>query len=133
MVRRRFAELDAGNTSILDELFSPDYLLNFPGAAPLTLDETKRLYQLLYTAFPDVQHEIHEQIAEADKVVTRWTATGTHHGEFMGVAPTGRRVSFEGINIYTLSGDKLVASHVNWDMLGLREALAGNVERRRWV
>jgi steroid delta-isomerase-like uncharacterized protein len=123
MVRRRFAELDSGNAGILDELFSPDYTLNFPGSAPRNLEETKQFYQELYTAFPDLNHEIQDQIAEGDKVVTRWAATGTHRGEFMGIPPTGRSVSFEGINIYTLSGDKLVASHVNWDLLGLQAAL----------
>ena len=97
--------------------------MNFPGSEPRNLEETKQFYQELYTAFPDLQHEIQDQIAEGDKVVTRWTATGSHRGEFMGIPPTGRRVSFEGINIYTLSGDELVASHVSWDMLGLRAAL----------
>jgi steroid delta-isomerase-like uncharacterized protein len=123
VVRRRFRELDAGNTAILDELFSPDYRLNFPGRAPMDLERTKRFYEELYSAFPDLRHEIVDQIAEGDRIVTRWTATGTHRGDLMGVAPSGQSVSFTGINIYRLEGDKLVESHVSWDMLGLLKQL----------
>ncbi|MEU4065589.1 ester cyclase [Streptomyces wedmorensis] len=116
IVRRRFAELDAGNSGILDELFSPDYKLNFPGRKPFSLEETRQLYQRMYAAFTDLRHEIHDQIAEGDKVVTRWTATGRHTGEFLGIEPTDRMVSFDGINIYTFEDEKLVESHVVWDL-----------------
>lgn len=100
----------------MDELFSPDYKLNFAGQEPLSLQETRRFYEKMYTAFPDLRHEIHDQIAEGDKVVTRWTATGRHTGEFLGIEPTNQVVSFNGINIYTFEGDKLVESHVAWDL-----------------
>lgn len=123
IVRRRFRELDAGNTGILDELFSPEYRMFFPGREPMDLEQTKGFYQELYRAFPDLRHDIQDQIAEGDLVVTRWTATGTHHGDLMGVAPTGRSISFTGINIYRLEGDKLVESQVSWDMLGLLQQL----------
>jgi steroid delta-isomerase-like uncharacterized protein len=123
IVRRRFRELDAGNTGILDELFSPEYRLFFPGREPMDLEQTKRFYEGLYRAFPDLRHDIDDQIAEGDRVVTRWTATGTHHGDLLGVAPTGRSINFTGINIYRIDGDKLVESHVSWDMLGLLQQL----------
>ncbi|MBM4795995.1 ester cyclase [Streptomyces sioyaensis] len=116
IVRRRFAELDAGNIGVLDELFSPDYKLNFPGRKAFSLEETRQFYQRMYAAFANLRHEIHDQIAEGDKVVTRWTATGKHTGEFLGIEPSDRMVSFEGINIYTFEDDKLVASHVVWDL-----------------
>jgi predicted ester cyclase len=122
IVRRRFGELDLGNIGILDELFSPNYKLNFPGRDPLGLQETKQFYKQMYLAFSDLRHEIQEQIAEGNKVVTRWTATGRHTGEFLGIKPTNDAVSFAGINIYTFDGDKLVESHVAWDLLGLLRA-----------
>lgn len=49
-------------------------------------------------------------------MVTRWTATGRHTGEFLGIEPSDRMASFEGINIYTFEDDKLVESHVVWDL-----------------
>lgn len=126
MVRRRFAELDKGNFGILDELFAPSYKLNLPGfGKPMRLAATKRFYQLLYAAFAGLRHNIIEQVSADNQVVTRWTARGTHNGVWMGVKPTGRRVSFSGINIYTIDGGKFVSSHVNWDLLGILQQIGG--------
>lgn len=120
LVRRRFESLDEGNFGILDEIFQPSYQLNVPGIpGPLSLDATKRLYQTMYQGFPDLKHNIVEQVAADDKVVTRWVATGTHSGNFMGVAPTGKRVEFAGINVYTIEHRLFAQSQVNWDLLSL--------------
>jgi predicted ester cyclase len=126
MVRRRFAELDKGNFGILDELFAPSYKLNLPGfGKPMSLAATRRFYQLLYGAFAGLRHNIIEQVSADNQVVTRWTARGTHKGVWMGVKPTGRRVSFSGINIYTIDGGKFVSSYVNWDLLGILQQIGG--------
>ena len=124
VVRRRFDELDQGNFGILDDLFSPNYKLNFPGLEPFDLDRTRQFYRDMYRAFSGLRHEIAEQVSEGNKVVTRWTATGTHVREFMGIQPTNELVSFQGINIYMFDGDKLIDSQVAWDLgtLGRRRA-----------
>jgi len=124
IVRRRFEELDEGNIEVMDELFAPEYVMHFPGRAPMTLKQTRRFYADLYSAFPDLRHRILDQVAEGVKVVTRWRATGTHHGTFMQHPATQRRVSFTGINIYRLSEGKFVESFVNWDIAGLLEQLS---------
>jgi steroid delta-isomerase-like uncharacterized protein len=129
LVRRRFEALDQGNFGILDEIFQPSYQLDVPGIpGPLSLDATRRLYQAMYQGFPDLNHNIIEQVAAEDKVVTRWVATGTHKGNFMGVAPTGKKVEFAGMNIYTIENRKFAQSHVNWDLLSLFKQIgAANV------
>ncbi len=129
LVRRRFEALDKGNFAILEEIFQPSDQLNVPGIpGPLSLDATKRLYQTMYAGFPDLKHNIVEQVAADDKVVTRWVASGTHSGNFMGVAPTGKRVEFTGINIYTIEHRKFSQSQVNWDLLSLfRQIGAANL------
>lgn len=133
LVRRRFAELDKKNFAILDELFDPSYVLHFAGISePMNLDATKRFYRMLYSAFPDLRHTIAEQVSARDKVVTRWTALGTRRGEWMGIPATGRQITLEGINIYTVTCGKLSESHVNWDMLGLMQQL-GVVPQRLQV
>jgi predicted ester cyclase len=82
----------------------------------------------LYAGFPDLKHTIVEQVAARDKAVTRWVATGTQKGAFMGVAPTGNRVEFSGINVYTIEHGKFSLSHVNWDLLSLfRQIGAANL------
>ncbi|MDX6628076.1 MAG: hypothetical protein QOH00_322 [Gaiellales bacterium] len=125
MVRRRFEELDRGNFEILDELFAPEYRLRPGGASEaLNLAETKNLYSLLYAMLPDLKHSLDEQLEDGDKVVTRWTATGTHRGEVLGVEPTGKSVSFSGINIYTIADGRFVGSDVSWDLLPVMTVLA---------
>lgn len=120
LVAKRFEELDNGNLGVLDELFTPDYVLHFPGVdAPLDLDQTKLFYSRLYSALPDLRHTIEEQVAEGDKVVTRWTARGTHQGELLGTGSTGMEIVFSGINIYTVADGKLAESYVNWDVIGI--------------
>ena len=124
MVRRRFRELDKKNYAILDELFDRAYVLHFHGASqPMGLPATKRFYETLYSAFPDLKHTILEQVSAGNKVVTRWSAKGTHKNNYMGVAATNKQVNLSGINIYTIRRGKLALSHVNWDLLGLMHQL----------
>jgi predicted ester cyclase len=118
LVRRRFEELDRGNFDILDELFSREYQLHpGDGSTALSLEETKGLYRRLYEAFPDLAHTLEDQLADGDKVVTRWTATGTHKRDFLGVEATGESVTFSGINVYTVADGEFVQSDVSWDLL----------------
>jgi len=132
LVRRRFELFDRGNLAVFDELFAPDYVFHVPGTEkPLSRTEMQQFYKALYYAIPDLRHTLVEQIADGDKVVTRWTATGTHRGgPFFGVASTGRQITLRGINIYRIAGGLLAESHVSWDMLGLLQQLgsvSGNV------
>ncbi len=118
LVRRRFEALDRGNFDVLDELFSPEYELH-PGATSeaLSLDQTKALYRSLYDAFPDLEHTIERQLVDGDRVVTLWIASGTHRNSFLGAEATGSRVTFSGINVYTVADGKFIRSDVSWDLL----------------
>jgi ketosteroid isomerase-like protein len=124
LVRRRFEELDRGNFDVLDELFSPEYEL-YPGdgSKALSLEQTKDLYRRLYGGFPDLKHTIEDQLADGDKVVTLWSAAGTHEREFLGVDPTGAKVEFSGINVYTIEDGKFVRSDVRWYLLPMLQEL----------
>ena len=73
---------------------------------------------------PDLHITIEDQIAEGDKVVTRWTWSFTHTVPFLGAAPTGKHISFTGISIYRLEGGKIVEGWFNRSMsLGLQRQL----------
>lgn len=128
LVRRRFAEFDRGNFDVFDELFAPDYVFHVPGTEePLNRTEIRDFYRALYAAIPDLRHTLIDQIADGDKVVTRWTASGTHSGApLFGVAKSRKRLTLRGINIYRILGGLLAESHVSWDMLGLHQQL-GNI------
>lgn len=79
----------------------------------------------ILAAFPDVQTTLEDILVDGDKVVTRWTNRGTHTAPFMGVAPTGRQVSYTGISIDRLENGKIVESWRNSDMLGLLRQIGG--------
>ena len=70
-------------------------------------------------AFPDSQIVIESCIAEGDRVATRWTLTGTHRGEFMGIPPTGRSIKFEGIEFNRVLDKKIVEHRAIFDNIGL--------------
>ncbi|HEV3505058.1 MAG TPA: ester cyclase, partial [Actinomycetes bacterium] len=70
-------------------------------------------------AFPDVRSTVEEQVAEGDRVVTRWTARGTHTGDFQGMVPTGRSFTLTGITIERVVDGKIAEVWVNRDDLGL--------------
>ena len=110
-VSRRVAEeiFNEGNLDLADELYAPDYVLHDP-SLPEDLHGPEGLKQ--YTAmnlgaFPDVRVSVEDQIAEGDMVVTRWTATGTHTGELLGIPPTGRRIEISGMTINRFSGSRI--------------------------
>ena len=75
------------------------------------------------SAFSDLHAEIEDQIAEGDKVVTRWTGTGTHDGELASIPPTGNRVTLPGMELVRISGGKLVEGWEGYDMMTLMRQL----------
>jgi predicted ester cyclase len=83
----------------------------------------KLIIQGYKSAFPDLHVTVDQQLAEGDLVTTRWTATGTHQGELMGVAPTGKQATVTGILIDRFEGDRIAESWEVWDALGLMQQL----------
>ena len=109
---RQFVEevFNRGNMSAIDELVAPDFIEHEelpPGITP-GLEGSKQMTMMLHSAFPDFKATIDDMLAEGDKVVVRMTWSGTHKGEFMGIPPTGKSVSFGVIDIVRFAGDKFV-------------------------
>ena len=122
--QRYIEELDKGNMAIIDQLVAPNCVSHYPDGLDISgLDAIKEQTAKFYTAFPDFQHVIEDMIAEGDKVATRFTDRGTHKGEFMGIAPTGKKVSFTAIGICRITEGKLVEAWVDYDALGLLQQL----------
>ena len=127
IVRHLFEEaMNRGNLGVVDEVVAPDYVDHDP-ANPSDLppgpEGLKQLMSGYRSAFPDVEMTIEDQIAEGDKVVTRWTARGTHQGDLMGIAPTGKQATITGIFVDRLANGKLVESWANWDTFGMLQQL----------
>ena len=122
---RRFIDevWNNGNLAVADELFAPDAFTPSAPQLPPGRAGVKVIVTLWRTAFPDFHMTIEDLIAEGDKVVARFTETGTHQGEFMGIAPTGRPMSVTEIGILRLVDGKVVESWYEVDMLGLMQQL----------
>ncbi len=75
------------------------------------------------SAFPDIHWTVSEQICEGDKVVTRFTWTGTHRDTFLGIPASGRRVEVKGVVIDRLEAGKMADSRILMDTLGMMQQL----------
>ena len=124
VVRRYFEEWNKHNLAGVEELCAPDYVGHAPSIfGDMDLAAMKQMVPTFYTAFPDVHMAVEDLIAEGDKVVSRYTFRATHQGDFMGIPPTGKQVSFTGIEIDRIKDGKFVESWVNEDDLGMMQQL----------
>ena len=125
-VSRRLTEeaFNQGNYGVIDELVAPTFVNHDPATGDTKGPQgTRELIEGYRSAFPDIEIRIEEQVAEGDLVVTRWTGTGTHKGELMGVAPTGKGTTVTGVTIDKIKDGQIVESWNNWDTLGLMRQL----------
>ncbi len=124
LVHRFFEELwNQGNLVVADELLSPEHVHHFFGEDIHGLDGVRQLVSGLRSAFPDLNCRTDDMIAEADKVVVRFIARGTHQGEGMGIPPTGKRVAYPRIDIFRIASGKIVEGWVEFDQLGMLQQL----------
>jgi steroid delta-isomerase-like uncharacterized protein len=126
LARRWFEDLfNAGNLEVADEIIAPDHVNHDPTLPdiPTGPEGQKQVVNLYRSAFTNAHISVEDQLAEGDRVVTRWTGSGTHQGELMGVAPTGNQVRVTGITINRLSGGKIAESWTNYDALGMMRQL----------
>jgi len=125
LVRRVFEEIwNRGNLEALDELFAPEHIGYDNKTGPVHgLEGAKQFFSTWLAAFPDAQFRIEDQLAEGDKVATRWTARGTHQGHLQGMAPTSQPVTVTGITILRIADGKIAESWSNSDTLGMMQQL----------
>jgi steroid delta-isomerase-like uncharacterized protein len=125
ILRQFFEELfSRGDLSVADEIVALDYVNHNPAPGePPGREGLKGFVVYLRAAFPDIHFTIEEQLGEGDKVVTRWTATGTQQGEFVGIPATGKPVNVTAINIHRVSDGQIQEAWLNWDALGMLQQL----------
>jgi steroid delta-isomerase-like uncharacterized protein len=122
LVRRFIEEVwNKGNLDVIDELVAENHVDHDPAQAgsPGGRQGVRAFVEMYRSAYPDTHLDIGEVIAEGDLVAMTWSATGTHQGELMGIAPTGRSVTVTGIGVDRISGGQIVESWANYDSLGM--------------
>jgi len=111
------------NLAIVDALCVTNVVNHGLGPEASGIERTKRSAGMYLAAFPDLHFAFEDYIAEGDQVVVRWTSTGTHKGELMGIPPTGKQFSATGIEIYRFEGGKIVEHWLASDQLGMLQQL----------
>ena len=125
ILRRAYEEaFNQKNLDALDEIFASDIIDHNPSPGqPPGLEGAKQVFSSINTAFPDLHVNIEDMVAEGDKVVARVTMSGTHQGEFMGIDPTGNRVTITGMDLVRIAEGKIVEHWANFDDLGMMQQL----------
>jgi len=125
LVRREYEQgVNKKNFDVRDGALASNYLGHFPGLPPIQgIEAFRQFTSSFFTAFPDLKTTIEDLIAEGDKVAVRQTWRGTHTGSFLGIAPTGKQVTFTSTEFYRVAGDKLAEEWVELDMLGLLQQI----------
>ncbi len=116
--------LTQGDLAVADAVFAPDLVPHGPLPHAPGVAGAKQLALALRRAFPDLCAVVEAEIAEGDTVVQRIACSGTHAGEFLGLPPTGRRATWQLVEIQRIGPDGKVAEHwTSWDQLGLLQQL----------
>ena len=118
LVRSTFAALETILESH-EQLYGSDGVGRFPGMPPLDAAGHRQYSEVMLTAFPDLERRIDDLVAEGDKVVARWSAAGTHTGDFQGIPPSGNTATSSGITIFRIADGRIVEEWSESDSLGL--------------
>jgi predicted ester cyclase len=124
-IARRLLEEPWTNIDVADDLVDDRYVGHDPSLAqpPRGVQGFKDNVSMFRAGYSDAQITVDDQIAEADKVASRWTGRGTHDGELMGIAPTGKQVTVAGLTISRVENGRVVEEWTNWDTLGMLQQL----------
>lgn len=124
--RRVFDEICvAGNLGVIDEVYAPDYLDHdiMKEEETVTGSDVMRGDVTRWRDAFDFTFRLDDQIAQGDEVVTRWTWTGTHKGDFMGVPPTGRKCTMTGTTTFRFHDGKIQEGWWHYDVMSLMRQL----------
>jgi predicted ester cyclase len=135
LVRRWMEEgFNKRNLKVVDEIFVETFSIN---GVVISRENLKQSMRRRFTAFPDLHVTIEEIIGEGDKVGIWYTAQGTHRGEFEGISPTGRQVSWFGFDLLRVEGRKIAQGRFIDDSLGLMRRLGATLsppptQKKKW-
>jgi len=118
-----YAAWNRGDTSVLHTTVAEDHIDHDDNGDDIGRDHLVQAILAYRAAFPDMRMSFDDQIADGDKVVTRWTANGTHQGQLDAIPATGRLARISGIFIHQLTDGEITESWTSFDRLGLLQQL----------
>ncbi len=124
LVRRYQDIYNSNNLDALGEVLSPDFKPhNLMPGVPASLEGYTMMHQSTLTSYPDFHVAIDDLFGEGDKIVMRFTITGTHEGEFIGIPPTGKKINVTGISIFRIANGQIIEHWGEEDSLGWMQQL----------
>ncbi|HEV8711860.1 MAG TPA: ester cyclase [Candidatus Binatia bacterium] len=126
LVRRFYDEVfNQQNRATAAEILAPDFVAHHPAfpdgiRGPEGIVQTVAAFR---SGFPDLHYTIDDLFAEGDKVGVRWTGRGTHQGEFLNMAPTGKAMTYTGTDVFRVARGQCAEAWVSADVLGLLQQL----------
>ena len=130
LVRRNFEVIwTQCNLDVADEIIDLHYVGHIAALPDIVrgVETFKQVVMLYHISAPDIRFEIQDQLAEGDKVATRWIAHGTHQGEFMGIAPSGQRMSVTGMSFHRIEQGRIQESWDDWDALSMLQNMSEDI------
>ncbi|OVE79433.1 hypothetical protein BVY01_02615 [bacterium I07] len=122
VIRQIYEEMwNNHNIGIIDEIAAENIIIH--GYAVQGREGYKQFVKLVFEAFPDIHFTLEDQFAKGEKEVHRWTFTGTHQGEWMGIPATGKKVTVTGMDISRFVNNKIVEDWGFHDALGVFQQL----------
>ena len=116
--------INTGEFGVFDEIVAPNSIDHDPAPGQVDgPDGFRSLFGGLRSAFPDLNVSVEHMVADDDNVTFAYTVSGTHRGEFMGSAPTGKHFAVRGVQIGRFSDGKLVERWGSTDQLGILQQL----------
>ncbi len=125
VIARRYVDVwNQHDPAALDTVFAVNAVRHDPATGVATgIESIRAIMQALLTSFPDLLLTVDQELADEDCAILRWTATGTHNGDFQGIAPTGKAINVKGNSVYQCADGKIIAEHSIWDALGMLKQL----------
>jgi len=127
LARWTFEEWNKGKAATMgsiDRTYDTNYVFHSGVGRDIRgLKDFKQYMGAYYDAIPDVHWTLDDVVVEGDKVASRWTFTGTHKGELMGIPPTNKKVTMWGIEIDRVAGGKFIEGWARFDTLGFMQQL----------
>jgi predicted ester cyclase len=118
--RRLWGDADI---AVVEEVIAPDAVTHWGDSESNAVEAIRADVERYFAGFTDVSSSIDDLISDGDKVVLRWTTTGSHTGHYGKVPPTGRRITMAGVDVYRLRGGLIVEAWSVWDALAVYQQL----------
>ena len=126
-IAQRFMEecWNKGNLKAISEFVTANCRYHDPVFPHLTsgADNLRSHIENCRRGFPDMRTTIDDTIAEGNEVVHHWTITGTHRGQFLGLAPTNKKATISGTSIFRIQNSKIAEQWSDWNLMSLMEQL----------